>query len=138
VQILVDTSVWGDYFNGVVTPRTDYLDGLLGRAPVVVADLVLSEVLQGFVDATEMARAHFALTRFRVLEVGGLDLCLAAAANRRLLRAKGEPVADGLDALIASFCIRWNMALLHADRSFVPFERHLGLKVPDPGMPPVE
>jgi len=124
--------------SGVVTPRTDYLDGILGRAPVVTADLILSEVLQGFVDGDEMARAHAALTRFTIFSIGGLDLCLAAAANRRLLRAKGEPVADGLDALIATFCIQWNMALLHSDRSFVPFERHLGLKVPDPGMPAVE
>jgi predicted nucleic acid-binding protein len=135
VRILVDTSVWRDYFCGVVTPRTDYLDGILGRAPVATADLILSEVLQGFVDGDEMARAHAALTRFTMFNIG--DLCLAAAANRRLLRVKGEPVADGLDALIATFCIQWNMALLHDDRSFVPFKRHLGLKVPDPGMPAV-
>jgi predicted nucleic acid-binding protein len=137
VQILVDTTVWGDYFNGVVTPRTDYLDGLLGRAPVVGADLILTEVLQGFVDEDEMVRAHAALTRFRIFIVGGLDLALAAAANGRLLRAKGQPVNDGVDALIATFCIQRNMALLHSDPNFVPFERHLGLKVPDPGMPPV-
>lgn len=137
MRILVDTSVWGDYFNGVVTPRTDYLDGLLGRAPVVVGDLILTEVLQGFVDEDEMTRAHAALTRFEIFAIGGLDLALAAAANGRILRIKGEPVQDGLDCLIATFCIRWNMALLHSEPNFVPFERHLGLKVPDPGMPTV-
>jgi predicted nucleic acid-binding protein len=110
VRILVDTSVWGDYFNGVVTPRTDYLDGLLGRAPLVMGDLILSEVLQGFVDEDEMSRAHAALTRFQIFATGGLDLALAAAKGR-LLRIKGEPVTDGLDCLIATFCIHWNMAL---------------------------
>jgi hypothetical protein len=135
MYILVDTTVWADYFNGVATPRTDYLDGLLGRAPVAVADLILGEVLQGFADETEMALAHAALTKFKFFSIGGLDLALATAANRRLLRAKGQPVEDGIDALIATFCIQQNMALLHADPGFVPFERHLGLKVPDPGMP---
>ena len=137
MRILVDTSVWGDYFNGVVTPRTDYLDGLFGRAPLVGGDLILTGVLQGFVDEDELARAHAALTRFEIFAIGGLDLALAAAANGRILRIKGEPVPDGLDCLIATFCIRSNMALLHSDPNFVPFERHLGLKVPDPGMPAV-
>jgi predicted nucleic acid-binding protein len=134
VYVLVDTSVWADYFNGVATSRTDYLDAILGRAPVAVADLILSELLQGFADAREMERARAALASFRTFTIGGLDLCLAAAANRRLLRAKGDPVADGLAALIATFCIQENVALLHANPNFVPFERHLGLKVPDPGM----
>ena len=137
MNVLVDTSVWVDYFNGVVTPRTDYLDGLLGRAPVVVGDLIVSEVLQGFADERELALAHAALLKFKIFALANLDLSLAAAANRRILRAKGEPVADTCDALVATFCLRWNMALLHSDRSFVPFERHLGLKVPDPGMPAV-
>jgi len=137
VQILVDTSVWADYFNGVVTPRTDYLDGILGRAPVAVADLILAEVLQGFADEGEMQRAHRALSTLKTFSVGGLEIALATAANRRILRAKGAPAPDGVGSLIATFCIRWNMALLHSDPNYVPFERHLGLKVPDPGMPPV-
>jgi predicted nucleic acid-binding protein len=137
MNVFVDTSVWVDYFNGVSTPRTDYLDGILGRAPVVVGDLVVSEVLQGFADERQLDLAHAALGKFKTFSIGGLDLALAAAANRRLLLAKGEAVRDTCDALIATFCLRWNMALLHSDAAFLPFERHLGLKVPDPGMPPV-
>jgi hypothetical protein len=91
VRILVDTSVWRDYFYGVVTPRTDYLDGILGRAPVVTADLILSEVLQGFVDGDEMARAHAALTRFTMFNIGGRQPPPPARQGRAGGRRPGRP-----------------------------------------------
>ena len=47
-MILVDSSVWIDYFNGAITPQTEKLDSLLGRQPLAIGDLILTEVLQGF------------------------------------------------------------------------------------------
>lgn len=135
MQVMVDTSVWADYFNGVATPQTDYLHEILGRAPIVVADLIVAEVLQGFADAGQMERVRVALALFPTYQLGGLELALASAAHQRLLRAKREPLPDSSDCLIAALCIRSNVALLHADPGFVPFERHLGLKVPDPASP---
>ena len=134
MRVLVDSSVWIDYLSGVDSPQADYLDQILGRAPVVTGDLIVVEVLQGFADEREAALAQAALAKFDSYPLGGLALAVAAAAHRRQLRAQRQPTGDGLRALIATFCIRSRMALLHSDRRFVPYERHLGLQVPDPGM----
>lgn len=134
MRVLVDTSVWIDYFNGRVTPRTDYLHEVLGWAPIALADLILGEVLQGFPADADWEEARQVLLRFDSYTLGGRDLVEQSAVHQRVLRKKGAPLPDEIDCLIASFCIQHNFALLHDDRSFEPFERYLGLKVPDPGM----
>lgn len=135
MQVLVDSSVWIDYFSGRKTPRTDYLHEILGRAPIVVADLVVAEVLQGYVDEAQLQTAHDALMRFPLHEIGGRALCLQSAAHQRILRGRGAPVPAADDCLIATFCIQKNLALLHSNHGLEPFERYLGLKLPDPGTP---
>lgn len=135
MRVLVDTSVWIDYFDGVVTPRTDYLHEILGWAPVMVADLIVGEVLQGFPDDAAWERARQALSKFPAYTIGGHDLVRQSAVHQRLLRGKGAPLPNQIDCLIATFCIQNNFALLHSDPAFEPFERYLGLKLPDPGTP---
>jgi predicted nucleic acid-binding protein len=134
VRVLVDTSVWVDYFDGAMTPRTDFLHEMLGWAPVTVADLIVAEVLQGFTNDKDWETARHALLKFPLYTIGGRDLALESARNQRVLRANGALLPDTVDCLIATFCIRNNLALLHADPGFEPFERYLGLKLPDPGV----
>jgi len=128
LAILVDSSVWIDYFNGVGTPQTDHLDALLGREEVVVGDLILAEVLQGFRDDRDLERAREALLSVPVLAMGGRDLALASAAHFRTLRRRGVTLRSTIDCWIATFCLRQNLELLHADRDFDHFRRHLGLR----------
>lgn len=135
MKVLVDTTVWADYFNGVVTPRTDYLHEILGWAPVVTADLIVAELLQGFTGEEEWETARRALLCFPVYDVGGRDLAVQSAVHQRILRGKGALLPDTVDCLLATFCIQNNFALLHSDPGFEPFERYLGLKLPDPGTP---
>ena len=125
---LVDSSVWIDYFNGVATPQTDRLDALLGREEVVVGDLILAEVLQGFRDDRDFERAREALLAVPVLAMGGRDLALASAENFRTLRRQGVTLRSTIDCWIATFCLRENLELLHADRDFDHCQRHLGLR----------
>jgi predicted nucleic acid-binding protein len=129
VAILVDSSVWIDFFNDAPAPEVEILDGLLGRASIVVGDLILAEVLQGFRHDRDHDRARDALLRFPVLPMGGLDLALASAANYRALRRKGATIRKTVDCWIATFCLRENLELLHSDRDFEPFAKHLGLRV---------
>jgi predicted nucleic acid-binding protein len=131
--VLVDTSVWIDYFDGVVSPRTDYLHEILGWGPVHVADLIVSEVLQGFPDNEDWERARRALAKFLSFSIGGPDLVQQSTVHQRVLYGKGVPLPNLVDCLIATFCIQNNLALLHSDPAFEPFERYLGLKLPDPG-----
>ena len=126
-MILVDTSVWIDYFNGVPTRQTDLLDGYLGAEPLLTGDLILAEVLQGFRSDRDFRRAKAALDALVFEPMVGRDIALASAQNYRKLRALGVTVRKTIDVLIATFCIERGHRLLHADRDFTLMERPLGL-----------
>lgn len=127
-MILVDPSVWIDYFRGVPTPQCERLDALLGVEPLATGDLILTEVLQGFTREKDFNQAKTLLTSLMVVELGGKDLAIQAARNFRALRALGITVRKTIDTVIATRCIQSGFALLHADRDFEPFVAHLGLR----------
>jgi predicted nucleic acid-binding protein len=131
-MILVDTSVWGDYFNGQITPQTDTLDALLIRQPVIMGDLILSETLQGFRSDTDFERARQALAQLVQAPMLNRHLAIQSARNFRALRKMGITVRKTIDCLIATYCIENDLELLHNDRDFDPFEAHLRLKVKHP------
>jgi predicted nucleic acid-binding protein len=127
--ILVDTSVWIDYFNGRTNQQTEILDQLLGVEPLLIGDLVMAEVLQGFRSNRDFNRARQLLATLEFREIGGLEIAVASAQNYRALRARGVTVRKTVDALIATFCIAHDHILLHSDHDFDAFEQHLGLRV---------
>jgi hypothetical protein len=129
LPILVDSSVWIGYFNGAANPQTDHLDRLLGSGSLVVTDLILCEVLQGFREKRDFERAREALLRLPILEMGGTALALESAENYRALRRKGITIRSTIDCWIATFCLREGLELLHGDRDFDSFARYLGLRV---------
>lgn len=128
-MIIVDTTVWVDYFNGRKTPQTDYLDDLLLRQPILVGDLILGELLQGFQKDADFEAARRALSLLVQVEMMNTDLAVQSARNYRALRKMGVTVRKTIDCFIATYCIENNHELLHNDHDFDPFEAHLGLKV---------
>ncbi len=131
-MVIVDSSVWVDYFRAARTPETDWLDRELMRQRLGLTDIILCEVLQGVRDDDVFADVRDELLKCHVFETGGTGLALAAAANYRSLRQQGQTVRKTIDCLIATFCLEHRHALLHADRDFDPFEHHLGLRVVHP------
>ena len=127
-MILVDSSVWIDYFRGAITPQTEKLDGLLEHEPLAIGDLILAEVLQGFRAERDFNQAVKMLTSLIVVELGGQDIAIQAAKNFRILRSRGVTVRKTIDAIIATRCIESGYDLLHSDRDFDPFAKHLGLR----------
>ena len=127
-MILVDSSVWIDYFRGLATPQADYLDSLLGVEAVCIGDLILTEVLQGFVQDRDFDRAKVMLSTLDVVELGGRDVAVQAATHFRQLRRLGITVRKTIDSVIATRCMRDGLTLLYSDRDFDPFVRHLGLR----------
>ena len=63
-MLIVDSTVWIDYFNGLENPQTDYLDQIVERTPILVGDLILAEVLQGFRDDSDFEEARRALSKY--------------------------------------------------------------------------
>lgn len=131
-MILIDSSVWIDYFKGTITPQTEMLDTLLGQEPLAIGDLILTEVLQGFAEERDFNRARKMLTSLLVVELGGQEIAIQAAQNFRALRVLGITVRKTVDTIIATRCIESGYDLLHSDRDFDPFAKHLGLRVVSP------
>ncbi len=129
-MIIVDSSVWIDYFAGRELPQVTRLRELLAaEADLGVLDLVVMEVLQGCRTDTSLEKLRKALDAFAHFECGGYERAVRAARNHRSLRQAGVTPRRAVDVLIATFCLDENMVLLHNDRDFDPMEKHLGLRV---------
>lgn len=128
-MIVVDTSVWIDYFNGVPTPQAGLLDEILGKRVIAVGDLILAELLQGFATELDAKRALRLLEPLEFLEMAGRDVAIQSAANYRRLRRRGVTVRKTMDMLIGTYCLMHDHEILHNDRDFDVLAEHLGLKV---------
>jgi predicted nucleic acid-binding protein len=117
-MILVDSSVWVGYFNGAKTPQTDWLDYSLGNMPIIIGDLILTEVLHGFHRDKDFKLARDLLLGLPFMEMGGRVLALESAENYRYLRRRGVTVRKTIDVMIGTFCIHYSLPLLHDDRDF--------------------
>lgn len=126
-MILVDSSVWIDYFRGNATPQANRLDELVSSEPLAIGELILTEALQGFGSDRDFNAASKVLLALDRVVLGGADVAVEAAKNYRELRRLGVTVRKTIDTVIATRCIVSGHTLLHSDRDFDPFERHLGL-----------
>ena len=126
-MILVDSSVWIDYFTGTDNKSTNTLHNILGLKPMAVGDLILTEVLQGFRHDKDYKTARALFDDVSIFEMLGTEMALKSADNFRALRKKGITVRKTADVIIASFCIEQKLPLLLSDKDFKPFVKHLGL-----------
>jgi predicted nucleic acid-binding protein len=131
--ILVDSSVWIDYFRGTATPQVEKLDSLLGSEPIATGDLILTEVLQGFIGDRDFSQAKKLMTSLVILDLAGQNVAIQAARNFRVLRSLGVTARKTIDTVIATRCIESGLPLLYSDRDFDPFVEHLGLRSALPG-----
>jgi predicted nucleic acid-binding protein len=131
-MLVVDSTIWIDYFNGVENPQTDYLHQIADKTPILIGDIVLAEVLQGFREDSDFEKVRHALVKFTQVGMVNPMLALQSARNDRLLRQKGVTVRKTIDSFIATYCIENEHDLLHNDSDFDGYEKHLGLKVVHP------
>ncbi|MBF0445978.1 MAG: PIN domain nuclease [Magnetococcales bacterium] len=131
-MIIIDSSVWIDFFNGKISDKTDLLDSLLGQERIIIGDLILTEVLQGFRKNKDFQVAKSLLDTLEFKPMVGSEVALRSAENYRMLRSKGVTVRKTIDIMIGTFCIMNSYPLLHDDHDFDPMEKNLGLKVLKP------
>ncbi len=127
-MILVDSSVWIDYFRGIATRQAERLDLLLGTEPIATGDLILTEVLQGFSNDRDFNQARKLMASLVTVNLVGRTVAIKAAENFRALRLLGISVRKTIDTLIATHCIENRLYLLYSDKDFDPFVEHLGLR----------
>lgn len=126
-MIMVDSSVWIDYFKGTINKQTDFLDSALGTQSLCIGDLILTEVLQGFRLDKDYRQARVLLSELTIYEILGVKIAQQSANNFRSLRKRGITVRKTADVIIATFCIEQKLPLLFTDKDFKPFVDHLGL-----------
>jgi predicted nucleic acid-binding protein len=131
-MLAVDTSVWVDYFNGVENPQTDFLHAVLDKTPILIGDLILTEVSQGFRHNPDFEKVRRTLARFTQANMVDIALAVQSARNYRFLRQKGVTVRKTIDSLIATYCIENEDKLLHNDNDFDGYEKYLALRVIHP------
>ena len=127
-MIFVDSSVWIDYFNGKPSPEVEKLDALLGAEPISTGDLILAEALQGFRNDKDYKTAKSLLASLTIFNMLDTNIAIKSADNFRLLRKKGITVRKTIDTIIATFCIQNKLSLLHTNKDFRPFHKHLRLR----------
>lgn len=131
-MVIVDTTVWIDYLQGIRNSESDWLEAELDRQRLGLTDVILCEVLQGVRDEATATAVERQLLKLEVFQTGGVDLARESAKNYRTLRARGHTVRKTIDCLIATYCLREQHSLLHRDRDFDAFERLLNLSVVHP------
>jgi predicted nucleic acid-binding protein len=125
--IVVDTTVWVDFLNGLNAPHVRRLRALLGETEILLGDLMLSEVLQGLGSERSARDVEALLRSFDIVPMAGEAIAVTAARNFRSLRTRGITVRKTIDLLIGTWCIENQQPLLHNDRDFRPMSRYLGL-----------
>ena len=126
-MIVVDTTVWIDFFNGRNSLQVRQLRSLLGVHEIGLGDLMLCEVLQGLQSDREACEVEALLRRFDIVPMVGDAIAVAAARKFRRLRARGITIRKTIDLLIGTWCIEHRRPLLHNDRDFRPMVQYLGL-----------
>ena len=126
-MVIVDTSVWIDFFNGKIDKQTDKLNELLINEDLIIGDIILAEILQGFKSDSDFNTAKNVLIELPCYAISSKEIAIKSSENFRFLRKKGFTVRKSVDMLIGTFCIENNIPLLHSDRDFQPMQKHLGL-----------
>ncbi len=127
-MILVDSSVWIDLLNNVVTEPVTRLRQLIPNSPILIGDLILCEVLQGLRTEAQAKLVERSLGRFEPVSLLDPALAIKTAANYRFLCRQGITVRKTIDLMIGTFCVERGHSLLHSDRDFEPMEHFLGLQ----------
>lgn len=127
-MIVVDTTVWADWFNGTDSPEANRLDQALEGQDAGLAPVILTEVLQGFRADRDYERARALLVQLPVLTLD-VDGHVAAARLYRRLRSKGITVRGAMDCIIAHTCIIAGVELLSLDQDFAAIARHAPLRL---------
>lgn len=126
-MIVVDSSVWIGKFRDDPVSKSKL--SLLKTSNLLVGDVVLLEILRGARSDQHARTLQRLLAPFQHVRMLDEETAVEAAANYRLLRAKGITVRSTPDLIIATFCIRNGHRLIQQDRDFQPMAEHLGLRL---------
>ncbi len=117
--LLVDTSVWISFFNGINNKQVDLLTEYISNDyPIYINPTIVQEVLQGIRNDNQYKSIKKSLLAFNILNDDALEMAITSANLYRKLRKKGITIRKSNDCLIAQYSIKYNISILHQDRDF--------------------
>ncbi len=128
-NIIVDTSVWIDFYNGISNKQVEVLKSIMLTDIIVIPPIIVQEILQGIKEIKLLHIVEDSILGFQFLKYDAYEAALEAAALYRLLRSKGVTVRSSNDCLIAWFCITNSFSILHNDKDFNNIAKHTSLKI---------
>ena len=118
-MILVDTSVWIEFFNASAARPHLVLHNLLeAEEDVGLADIILTEILQGIKSEKSFRATKRYLLEFPIYSLKGISSYVEAAQIYRLCRRRGHTIRRSIDCIIAMVAIENDLALFHNDKDF--------------------
>lgn len=128
--VLVDTSVWVDFFNGHASPEAGVLAARLeANDPIALPGIVQTEILLGLRTEADAERIAGLLGAFEAAPELTRSDYLEAARIFRTCRRAGSTLRSAIDCLIAQTCLRHGFELLAKDRDYVVIARHFPLRL---------
>ncbi|MDQ3022172.1 MAG: PIN domain nuclease [Bacteroidota bacterium] len=128
--VLIDTSVWIDFFNGKENNQTNIIkDYLENEHPLFICPLIIQEILQGIRDDNDYKEVKSNLFNLDILLLDPVESSIGAADLYRMLRKKGITIKKSNDCMIAFYAIHFGIHLLHNDKDFDLIEENTKLKV---------
>jgi predicted nucleic acid-binding protein len=127
-MVLVDTSVWIDFFSARPEPHVNTFETLIAdKEDICICGIILTEILQGIRNDTEFNKTRKLLGNLIYLPMAYDDYVRSAQIYRHL-RQKGITIRKSVDCMIAAVALAHNVFLLHNDRDFFPIEDYFGLR----------
>ncbi len=128
MMVLVDTTVWIDFFSANLDPHVEALEKLIAeREDICLCGVILTEILQGIRDDAEFKKTKNLIANLVFLPMP-YSVYLNSAEIYRTLRRKGITIRKSVDCMIAAVAIEHDIHLLHNDKDFIPIEKQFGLK----------
>ncbi|MBI2193440.1 MAG: PIN domain nuclease [Planctomycetes bacterium] len=129
-MILVDTSVWIDFFRGAHSRERQTLRRLIeDDVDLSITEIILTEILQGIQGDADFEKVRDYLLEFPIYEPKGVETYLKAAVIHRSCRKRGKTIRRTVDCIIAAICIQNDLLLFHKDSDFDLIEAYAGLRV---------
>jgi len=128
-MVIVDTSVWIDFFAGKHTKNTDHLRKIIEDSEdICICGLIMTEILQGFRSEKEFEKVKIILSGLLYLPITK-DLFISAASVFRKIRKNGETIRSPIDCIIAAICIEHEVNILHNDKDYDVIAKYTSLKI---------
>lgn len=135
-KLVVDSSIWIDFFNKKASFKTEHLKSLLTESPaalpIIILPVIMQEVLQGIVDEKFFNKIERNLEGLEFIYYEGYEFAIKAARLYSTLRKKGVTIYKANDCLIAALCIEHDVPLFHNDRDFDNIAKHTLLNIYNP------